>query len=92
MSADITRFSGDEGRQRELSPSMNAPHSYVEALIACLMSARTQMTRPTGINHGLAPDATPQQREFMRRAYDDAQVMISALIEDAQEQYRRGER
>lgn len=77
----IVKFTDDEGRDRLANPSLNAPHSYREAVLACLMSARRQMTQPTGVNQPIAPDASPQQKQWLADAYHDAQRRLTDLIE-----------
>ena len=39
---EIVKFTGDEGRNRATSPSLNAPHSFREALVAVLDAGRAQ--------------------------------------------------
>lgn len=94
----IVRYSGDEGRDRAKNPSINAPHSYREALVAVLLHAQYEMKQE---HREHAADLTPgaparptytgasrTQKVWVRDAYAEGQKVIGQALEALQEQMK----
>lgn len=93
MTDHIVKFAGDEGRDRSTSPSLNAPHSYHEALVAVLLNAQREMgnkwsQRTKHLIPGLAddkypfaPNASETQHLWLTQAYAEGQRHLERTIE-----------
>jgi hypothetical protein len=97
MPEQIVKFSGDEGRDRATSPSINAPHTQLEALVAVLMELRCnaeakhkQYSGPhPEPGYPFAPPASDTQRAWVAQSYADAAKMLTERIEWAQSVMRK---
>lgn len=97
MTDHIVKFDGDEGRDRSTSPSLNAPHSYDEALVAVLMKAhrdlraaqRTQIERRNDKYPTFWPKGSETQQKWLTQAYADAVQHLQLTIEGFQQLMRR---
>lgn len=91
----IVRYSGDEGRDRAKSPSINAPHSYREALVAVLVSAQSDMrhtwqrrTMQLVSDKARYTGASDTQETWVTQAYAEGQKVIGQALEALQEQMK----
>lgn len=87
----IVKFAGEEGRDRKISPSINAPHTELEALCAVLMSVRRNAEEglarysiePSEL-YPYAPQASRTQRLWVVQGYADTVRLLSVRIENIQ--------